>query len=511
MANEAHLAILKQGVQTWNEWRKAHPEVTPDLTECHLAKADLENVNFRTTYLNGTDLSQANLKNANLSPAGLSTVKFTGANLSGARLQESDLRGVDFSGACLSKANLRGANLSEARFKGTLIRAADFTRASLNNADFRGVQVIGNPPEGRSILAVISLRPIFPGAFLTEANFSQVDLNGVNFIMADLSRADFTEANLSSTQLLHTNLSGAKLTGACIENWQISSSTVLDDVKCDYIFRSYDSENRQFSGRLPVKSEDTFAPGEFEAWLEVNKGMLDTIDITFSGGIDWQSLSDSLQRVRQQHPVAQIGVQAIQEHRGYFVVSFRVESEVAEEVLQQLRGDIEREFKLYYMERLAEAHGAIRALECSLDKALEKLAMASGDSSTHLNFYGPTGNVAGTNYGSMTAHINQNSDEIARLLMSLREKAQTFPQEQKEEALMEIDDLESDLQTPEKQDPKRIGKRLKRLIAAGTAAVAISGSVATASGHLNEFATNVLELGEKIGLMQEKIQLPEEH
>ena len=31
MANEEHLARLKQGVAAWNQWRRAHPEIQPDL------------------------------------------------------------------------------------------------------------------------------------------------------------------------------------------------------------------------------------------------------------------------------------------------------------------------------------------------------------------------------------------------------------------------------------------------------------------------------------------------
>lgn len=121
------------------------------------------------------------------------------------------------------------------------------------------------------------------------------------------------------------------------------------------------------------------------------------------------------------------------------------------------------------------------------------------------NFHGPVGNVAGTNYGSMTAYINQNSDDISRLITALREAAQQFPEDQKDEALMELDDLESDLKAPEKQDSKRIGKRLKRLLAAGTAAATLASGAATFSGNINEFTGNVLELAEKVGLSRDAL------
>ena len=31
MANEEHLAILKQGVKAWNKWRRENPMIEPDL------------------------------------------------------------------------------------------------------------------------------------------------------------------------------------------------------------------------------------------------------------------------------------------------------------------------------------------------------------------------------------------------------------------------------------------------------------------------------------------------
>jgi uncharacterized protein YjbI with pentapeptide repeats len=401
----------------------------------------------------------------------------------------------------LRSINLRNLDLTGVNFFSVDLSKADLSLAILKNADLRGSDL-----KGAILVQANLLDANLRNANLIEANFFEADLRDTDLRDTDLSYANLLNTNLRASQVLGAILKNADLTGACIEDWQIGSSTKLQQVKCEYIFRQYDSDTNNFFGRLPVNPNTNFQIREFEKWMQVRLSALDTIDITFTEGIDWQALFASLQGVRQQHPDSHVSMQSIGESEGIYVVRLKVETEATGEALKELRAEVETQTKALYQRQLAEAQDEIKALERSLDKTLEKLAMASGDNSTNLNFYGPTGNVAGTNYGSMTAYINQNSDEIARLLTGLREKAQSFPEEQKEEALMEIDDLESDLQTPEKQDPKRIGKRLKRLMAAGTAAIAISGSAATASGNLNEFATNVLELGEKIGFTQENIQ-----
>ena len=56
MANPEHLKILKRGVEEWNSWREARPEIRPDLSE-----ADLSEANLSEARLNGADLSRANL------------------------------------------------------------------------------------------------------------------------------------------------------------------------------------------------------------------------------------------------------------------------------------------------------------------------------------------------------------------------------------------------------------------------------------------------------------------
>jgi hypothetical protein len=51
MANEEHLAILKQGVEAWNQWRRENPSIVPDLAETDLTSRNL----------NGANLSKARL------------------------------------------------------------------------------------------------------------------------------------------------------------------------------------------------------------------------------------------------------------------------------------------------------------------------------------------------------------------------------------------------------------------------------------------------------------------
>jgi hypothetical protein len=74
MANEEHLGLIKQGVDTWNRWRDEHPDAQPDLSD-----ADLH----------GTNLIEADLRGANLSWGNLNK-----ANLSGAKLYEANLHPI---------------------------------------------------------------------------------------------------------------------------------------------------------------------------------------------------------------------------------------------------------------------------------------------------------------------------------------------------------------------------------------------------------------------------------
>jgi uncharacterized protein YjbI with pentapeptide repeats len=61
MANEEHLARLKEGVEVWNKWRTDSWFTRPNLAEADLREADLSGANLWEA-----DLTEANLQQANL-------------------------------------------------------------------------------------------------------------------------------------------------------------------------------------------------------------------------------------------------------------------------------------------------------------------------------------------------------------------------------------------------------------------------------------------------------------
>jgi uncharacterized protein YjbI with pentapeptide repeats len=143
MANDEHLARLKQGVAAWNVWRDKNPNISPDLTGADLSGANLGGANLRRAELSG-----ANLRRAKLSVANLSGAKLTGADLTGANLNGADLTGADLTGAKL------GADLSDGRdanMMETVFGNVDLTRViGLETCEHYGPSIIDHRTLERS-------------------------------------------------------------------------------------------------------------------------------------------------------------------------------------------------------------------------------------------------------------------------------------------------------------------------------------------------------------------------
>jgi hypothetical protein len=88
MANDEHVALLKQGASAWNAWRDENPDIPPDLSRADLRRADLKRVDLRRVDLIEADLVWADLSGADVRLADLRMANLVRANFSGA-----DLRG----------------------------------------------------------------------------------------------------------------------------------------------------------------------------------------------------------------------------------------------------------------------------------------------------------------------------------------------------------------------------------------------------------------------------------
>jgi uncharacterized protein YjbI with pentapeptide repeats len=189
MANEEQLALLKQDVAAWNQWRQEHPEIQPDLRQANLNNTNLYKANLNHADLNYAYLSHANLGNASLSNASLIKAKFYKTDLIKATLSHADLSYADLNHADLYKANLNHANLSKAT-----LSHADLSHADLSHAD------------------------------LSEAYLYKAGLSEANLYEATLTKADLTRATLVETNLTGATLTRCSIYGISVWNVQLEGA-----------------------------------------------------------------------------------------------------------------------------------------------------------------------------------------------------------------------------------------------------------------------------------------------
>ena len=114
----------RKDVSEWNDWRERNPYEEIYLQGANLSRANLRDANLGNAHLQGTFLFRADLENACLQGAFLVVAHLQGAFLFRANLQSANLIDADLIGARLWNANLQGAYLFSAD-----LRRADFTAA----------------------------------------------------------------------------------------------------------------------------------------------------------------------------------------------------------------------------------------------------------------------------------------------------------------------------------------------------------------------------------------------
>ncbi|MEM7064516.1 MAG: pentapeptide repeat-containing protein [Cyanobacteria bacterium P01_B01_bin.77] len=329
MANPEHLFRLNQGALLWNKWRQQNVLVRPDLTNLEFDRKNLQGVNLSQANLTGANLAGVDLWKANLVLADL-----TNADLSRARLRDANLIRANLSGASLQEVNLLGANLNDSQ-----LRNVDFNKADLSLAHFQGANL--------------------DGANLIQANVIETD-----FRFANLSRSNLSGVTMFHTQALGTRFENVVFTGARIQDWNINSDTRFDGAICEFVYLKANQKERR-----PRKG--AFKPGEFTALFQQ---AIDTVDLIFQDGIDWQAFFESFQELRRQYSDQNLVIQAIERKQaGAFVVRLEVSEDAGklaveedakqfyENRLRALEVQYERQLRLQGQQQLAEIQRLIAA------------------------------------------------------------------------------------------------------------------------------------------------------
>ncbi|MEH2352091.1 leucine-rich repeat protein [Nostoc sp.] len=146
-----------------------------------------------------------------------------------------------------------------------------------------------------------------------------------------------------------------------------------------------------------------------------------------------------------------------------------------------------------------------REIKINNNKA-EANAMSENPQFTN-NFQGANiANVANQvkdNATQQASNFNQTSganiSEILQLIGNLRQTAAQFPADIRDDITIDIDDVEAEIQKPEKE--RNVPKLKKRLVALLTAATLVAGAIA----GITDFTNNVMEIGNKLNI---ELKLP---
>lgn len=229
MAKSYQLRILEQGVDAWNAWRAAHPDVFPDLSRA---------------YLNKADLSKANLSHTNLQFAFLNFATLDEANLSHSSLNEAQLKGASLKGADLSCASFKRAQLQHASFLRSTLRHAKITEALCFYTDFSDIDADGVSMDLASFDHALMVNADIQNASVCHASFHHADLSESRFDNSDMSHASISNTSLQDTSLhrvrlietklenlkpIRTVFEGAEFSDTVIKNVDFSQTLGLSD------------------------------------------------------------------------------------------------------------------------------------------------------------------------------------------------------------------------------------------------------------------------------------------
>lgn len=430
----------------------------------------------------------------------------------------------------------KGADLTDADCSKSIFKCAHIYGATLIRTRFHLAQQMNLARLGKTILSdfavqdlLITLRgrgKAYWGKNLKGANLVGADLVGADFTEADLSQAtlegaELQQANLTKTQVLGTGFRQANLTGACLEAWNIDSTTQLDGTLCDYIYLLKPPQERRPSSGI-------FQPGEFTKLFEE---VLDTIDLIFQNGIDWKAFAKAFDKVRVDNDGTELTIQSI-ENKGDGVIVVRVDAppdsnkekihsefkQTYEEIRQQLEVQYkqqlnakDREIGIYEQQsvqmwsvinRLAE-RPPVSTIENILGNKFVNDQSQTFQGNVNINAQNSVVNLRDIS-GQVSNQINQLPTELAfdqpnlkdllAQLQSAVEADSELGENEKVEALVEVGELAKAAQSPKEGVMQKAAKGAMNALKGITAGLSDASKLASACKELIPLITSMFGL-----------------
>ncbi|NEO23046.1 pentapeptide repeat-containing protein [Moorena sp. SIO4A5] len=394
-----------------------------DLTDADFTGASLKNTDLREATITRTcwrktiKLDRARPGNTILADTAIIELLVRGKGYNKSYIN-GNLRGANLRGANLNKVNLKLADLSEATLEKAELEEADLVDANLRGANLRG-------------------------AILNKANLKLADLSEATLEDANLQWANLTEANCVGTDFTH-----AYFTGACLEAWNIESSTKLEDVDCRFVYLlenpkpgTDDRERRPSSGE--------FQPGEF---TKLFQEVFNTVDLIFQDGVNWEAFikafDDTRNKVRVENEGTELTVQSI-ENKGdnVFVIKVNVPPDAdKEKIHSDIKQTYETELKVikerYKLQLNAKDNEIaiyhqynlhlLEILKLGVSRPIKAIGSQPMSNTQYNEFNNPNyGSIAGRDYTGNVIH-NHASDKnlteaAAEIQQLLNQLSQTNP------------------------------------------------------------------------------------
>ncbi len=333
-----------------------------------------------------------------------------------------------------------------------------------------------------------------------------------------------------------TDFSSAHMTGACVEAWNIESTTKLNNVDCRFIYLlenpkpgTDDRESRPSSGE--------FQPGEFTKLFEE---VLNTVDLIFRNGIDWKAFVAAFQQVQVENEDTELAIQSI-ENKGDGVVVVKVavpdgadkekiHSDFTQNYQLALQA-VEEKYKaqlqakdneiVIYRQQSAEMKEIVKLLankpiNVQVDNKLENKNMTNSNDSSRKIEIGSVGrdfNASGQALnlgeidisGEVTNTINQLPESpepekpgIKELLTQLQEAIAAdanLSEEDKTEALEQVKTLAEAGQNPQEAGKQKTGKKAITMLKGLVSGLPATATLAEACSKLLPLISKLLGLG----------------